>query len=272
MGDTEKADNIDVIRREVIVEIKEKIKKNPKYLHPANKERQDDMKRLGFYRGYEYNIWLRQNFLLNNPTDIDRKRNEEISKNAGCETFKEYKNKGAQKRGFKDIAEATKEWRHNTGRQLPITDEGNSTRFGYISQNYVMRTFEGPEEMPTNNPGFDWKCKNGDKIEHKGSCLQNTRGRYPYWIFNIDWNNIADYFILSAWDSPESLIPLHIWIFHKNDMVRKGNSYTVREKFWRRGSITITNTPDCLKQFEKWEFTNRLYKLKELCNKHHEIY
>ncbi len=33
MSDTEKGDNIDVIRRDAIVEIKEKIKKNPKYLH-----------------------------------------------------------------------------------------------------------------------------------------------------------------------------------------------------------------------------------------------
>jgi hypothetical protein len=42
-----------------------------------------------------------------------------------------------------------------------------------------MRTFEEPEEMPTNNPGFDWRCKRGDKIEHKGSCLLHAPGKYP---------------------------------------------------------------------------------------------
>ncbi len=45
---------------------------------------------------------------MNNPTDVDSKRNEEIIKNAGCDTIKEYKNKTAQKRGFKDNADATR--------------------------------------------------------------------------------------------------------------------------------------------------------------------
>lgn len=80
---------------------------------------------------------------------------------------------------------------------------------------------------------------------------------YSRWKFGIWYNNITDWFILSAWDSRDSLIPLHVWIFHKNDVVRG-------RKFWRRESFSITNNPEKLKELEKWEVTNRLEKLKEL--------
>lgn len=65
---------------------------------------------------------------------------------------------------------------------------------------------------------------------------------------------------MSAWDNRDSLTPLHIWMFHKNDMVRHA-------KFWRREGFIITNTPKKLKELEKYEVTDKLDKLKELCNR-----
>ncbi len=122
-----------------------------------------------------------------------------------------------------------------------------------------METFEDPIKMPNGNQGFDWICKKGEKMDHKGSCLTYFEDVTPIWVYGIGYNNIADWFILSAWDNRESLNPLHIWIFHKNDIVRG-------RKFWRRDSFSITNTPEKLKEFEKYEVTDRLDKLKELCN------
>lgn len=85
--------------------------------------------------------------------------------------------------------------------------------------------------------------------------------------FHIEYNNIADWFILSAWDDIDSLVPIHVWLFHKNDMVLQGRgSCASKVKFWKRKSITIINTPKGIKRFEEWEVTNRLDKLKELCN------
>jgi hypothetical protein len=40
----------------------------------------------------------------------------------------------------------------------------------------------------------------------------------------------------------------------------------VLKKFCDRELITMPNTPEGLKEFEKYEVTNRLIKLKELCN------
>ena len=158
------------------------------------------------------------------------------------------------------IGKKNREWTHKTGRNFPKEDNPDcSSWFGYISENYVMKTFEDPIQMPPCNPGFDWKCKKGHKIDHKGRCLEYKVSNWSGWRFPIKWNNIADYFILSAWDNRYSLTPLHVWIFYKNDMIRG-------RKFWRRDSIVITNTSLALIEFKEYEVTDRLDKLKELCN------
>lgn len=63
--------DIDKIRAELVIEIKEKVRMHPGYLHPCNKERQIDEKRLGFSNGYEYTCWLQKIGIMNNPTDIN---------------------------------------------------------------------------------------------------------------------------------------------------------------------------------------------------------
>jgi len=182
--------------------------------------------------------------------------------NAGCKTEAEYQNKCAQKRGFKDHAESAKEWAHETGRNLPKEfNENCSVYFGEFTESLMVQTFEGAAKMPPNNPGFDWTCKRGDKIDNKGSCLVYLADRWAgRWEFYIDYNNIADWFILSAWDNRDSLNPLHVWIFHKNDIIRG-------KIFWRRSALAINNTTKGLREFKKWEVTDRLDKLKELCNR-----
>jgi hypothetical protein len=54
-------ENIQDIRKIVIDKIKEKAKKNPKYLHPVNKERLEDVKRLAFISGNEFTKWMQMN-------------------------------------------------------------------------------------------------------------------------------------------------------------------------------------------------------------------
>lgn len=197
--------------------------------------------------------------------DFARRNNGKIPDkwtNAGCKTEMEYQNKCARDAGFEDSNERRKEWRYNTGINLPEEfNEDCSLWFGeFISQNYVMNTFEDPIKMPSGNPGFDWICKKGQKIDHKGACLHYRADKSLFWLFHIRYNNTADYFILSAWDNRDSLVPLHVWIFPKNDTVRG-------RKFWRRDSFSVADTPKGLEEFQKYEVTDRLDKLKELCNK-----
>ena len=137
-------------------------------------------------------------------------------------------------------------------------NEDCSSYFGiYIAENYIMKTFEDPIKMPYGNPKYDWLCKAGKKIECKSRCLSNHSECIGYG-FDIDFNNVADYFLLSAWDNRDSLEPLYIWIFRRNDIVR-GTPFWNRETFW------ITNKPEYLTLFSIYEVKDRLEKLKELC-------
>jgi hypothetical protein len=56
------------------------------------------------------------------------------------------------------------------------------------------------------------------------------------------------------------LTPLHVWAFHKDDIVR-GRKFCNFETFW------ILDIPQKLKELKNYEVTDRLDKLKESCNK-----
>ena len=253
-------ENIKEIRKDAIAGIKEKIKKNPGYLYSCNEERQEDMKRLKFSSGNDFINWMGRAGIIKSSADVNREALEKKIKNANCENIKEYQNKCARNAGFKDRNEKVREWKHKTGRCLPKEfNEDCSIHFGDFTENLMIQTFEDPIKMRHGNPGFDWICKEGYKIDNKGACLV-YRECTSYFEFPIRCNNIADVFILSCWDNRDSLNPLNIFVFYKNDIV-KGR------KFYKFESFIITNTPKKLKELEKWEVTDRLYKLKEICNR-----
>ena len=237
-----------------------------KKYNPMSKEFQNECKRLGL-TGYQYKLELIKEGKVINPTDIKRKETEYYIKKAGCKTVTEYLNNCAQNRGFKDYNECHREYTYNIGRRQIADNPDCSSYFGvYIAENYIIQTFEDPIKMPLNNPGFDWLCKKGLKIQCKARCLNYSNSTCNF-IFPIKRNNIADLFICSGWDNRDSLIPLHIWIFHKNDIVKYGRGYSNKREFWKRESFSITNNPTGLKKFERWEVTDRLDKLKEICNR-----
>ena len=240
---------------------KAKNKKNIKdKYNPCSKEFQEEAKRLGL-TGNQYIQKLINEGKLPNPTDIEHMRFEKFIKDSGCKDIKEYLDKLAQDAGFENSAERKRNKRYDKGECLPKEfNEDCSSHFGYFTEDLMIKTFDGAIKMPLNNPGFDWSCKRGDKIDNKSRCLTYRKeSNWCGWIFSIEYNNIADWFILSGWDNRDSLNPLHVWIFHKNDILAGG-------EFWKRNALCITNTSKGLKKFEKWEVANKLDKLKELCD------
>ena len=263
-------ESIEKIRRDAIAGIKEKVKKDQKYIHPCNKERQEDMKRLKFVNGNDFTNWMQQNGIMKNPAKVwDKYARDKYYQDKGFKNRQDGENQDAQKLGFKNRAERyrdyNREWAHNTGKNLPKEENPYCpSHFGDFTEDLMIKTFEDPIRMPYGNPGYDWTCKRGDKIDSKGRCLIYSKvSNWSGWEFYIDHNNIADWFILSCWDDRDSLNPLHVFAFHKNDIVRG-------RKFCEFVTFSITNTPKKLKELEKFEVTNRLDKLKELCNKDKE--
>lgn len=179
----------------------------------------------------------------------------------------EYRNNLAKEKGYKDDTERRRDHANKKAIRegknsfaLSMSENKKCTSyFGIeIAEKYVFALFEDAVRMPNNNPGYDWICKKGEKIQHGARCLCKSKDSYV-WVFSIKYDNIADYFMLTGWDNRDSLNPLHIWLFHKDDIIRG-------RKFWRRDSLSIINRPEYLAEFDKYEVTDKLEKLKELCN------
>lgn len=164
-------ESIENIRKDSISRIKEKAKKNPKYLHPTNKERLEDMRILNFSNGYDFTRWMQQNGIMNSVTNVNLKDTANALKNSKCKTRMEYKNKNAQKLGFKNLAEQVKIGRWNNGSDEPLEfNKDCSSWFGEFTENLMINRYQGAKKMPYGNPGFDYLW-NGIRIDNKGMCL-----------------------------------------------------------------------------------------------------
>lgn len=259
--------SIEDVRKNVVAEIKEKVRKNQKFLSPVNKERLEYQEKLKFANGNEFVCWMQQNGIMKNPTKVARDQNEKVAKDAEYNNYKEYQ----------------RQYYHHTGRSFPM-EEYYPMRFGILIGEELFKRFL--EELIFENVkyvggyhdgGLDFICKNPKKefierysqfklvrnkeyrVQLKVRCLSYEDGRIR-WDFNILYNNVADIFILSAWDNRESLQPIHIWLFHREDIIRG-------RKFYRRERFYILDKSEYLEKLEKYELKDKLERLKELCNK-----
>ena len=65
----------------------------------------------------------------------------------------------------------------------------------YVAERVLKNVFKNVEQMPNGNPGFDFLCGQGYKIDVKCSCLWYRNIGTPRWGFKIRKNKIADYFL-----------------------------------------------------------------------------
>ena len=78
-----------------------------------------------------------------------------------------------------------------------------------IAENALNNIYKNVVRMPYKNPWYDFICNDNIKIDSKGSCIQKNQNG---WLFNINHNIIADYFICVAFDNLTDLKPIHIWL------------------------------------------------------------
>jgi hypothetical protein len=103
---------------------------------------------------------------------------------------------------------------------LPMSKNRSCSSFlgCHVAEQVLSKTFKNVELMPPNNPGYDFICNHGMKIDVKSSCIHNQKGCSPYWQFNIKKNKIADYFLCIAFDNRIDLNPLHLWLIPGNTL------------------------------------------------------
>lgn len=208
----------------------------------------EDAKRFGL-TPWEYAQKLRKEGKLPNPTNVEQERKDSLAK----------------KWGYKNFAEYVRESRWNEGIRSPMSENEDCSQYLgiYIGEIVLSDIFDSVARMPNNNHGYDWICKNGYKIDIKTATLDKGTN---YWKFNIRYNNIADYFLLVGFDDIHGLNPIHIWLIGKNELIRKrvGNGY-IMEKFYKRSGIQIYNDLKSSIYLQRYEWCDKLGKLKNLC-------
>ena len=78
----------------------------------------------------------------------------------------------------------------------------------HIAEQVLSKVFKDVKVMPHGNPGYDFICNHGKKIDVKSATIRNSSS----WNFGINKNIIADYFLLLAFDNRNNLNPLYLWL------------------------------------------------------------
>jgi len=167
----------------------------------------------------------------------NRKRNQHICK--GCENgrYRQWRQANPEK--------AKKLDRKPGARPYDENKECAQYLGVHVAERVMSHVFKDVERMPIRNPGFDFICNHGKKIDVKSSCLTGTK--YPRWSFHIRRNTTADFFLCLAFDNREDLNPLHIWLIpgsvvNHHEKVSIGPS-TVSK--WSEYALDISKISEC---------------------------
>ncbi len=131
----------------------------------------------------------------------------------------------------------------------------------HIAERILPEIYENVEMMPIGNHGFDAICSMDYKIDVKSSCILqiHTKYEHDYFNFTIYCNEIADYFLMFAFDNRTNLNLLYVLLIKGDEIIRgrKLNEFV---------SLKITNTDEKLKEFDKYKLSDELF------NKAREVY
>lgn len=112
----------------------------------------------------------------------------------------------------------------------------------YVAERALSKYFDNITKMPINNPGYDFICGKGYKIDVKSGCLiyPKTGGGDPAWKIRPNRNVCADYFLVLLFDNLENLNPQHVLLIP---------GYVINSKY----VISISCNPIYFKKWEKYE-------------------
>lgn len=153
-----------------------------------------------------------------------------------------------------EVKQRKKTWAHKKGINQPMDKNKECSWFlgVYIAENVLSKVFKNVEKMPNGNPGFDFICNKGYKIDVKSSTLR-TGIKNLKWCFTLNKNKIPDYFLLLGFDNREKLNPLKLWLIPSNIINSKK-------------SLTITNSKKVLQKWKQYELEEKLEKVILCCN------
>jgi hypothetical protein len=142
---------------------------------------------------------------------------------------------------------------HKLGNSVAYTKSKSSGMYlgVHVAERLLSNVFVNVVRMPMGNPGFDFICGRGFKVDVKSATTHQFLYNHSRWNFHIKRNKIADYFACIAFDNRQSLTPLHFWLIPGNVV----NNFI---------SLSISNTHAGIM---KWlEYEQQLDKVLSACN------
>lgn len=137
---------------------------------------------------------------------------------------------------------------HKKGKLLLSENKTCSMYLGvHIAERILAMVFENVERMPSQNPGFDFICSKGKKIDVKSSCIRIRKNRPAQWAFTIKKNTIPDFFLCIAFDDRENLNPLHMWLI-PNYEINMYNGVSISETTlskWNEFKLSLDDVLSC---------------------------
>ena len=122
----------------------------------------------------------------------------------------------------------------------------------HVAERVLSYIFNDVDIMPIGNPGYDFICNKGKKIDVKSSCLRNT-AKTPFWSFHIEYNKIADHFLCLAFDNRDNLNPIHIWLLPGNKFNHLSAAVISKNtiKKWAPYNIPVEKVENCCNVLRK---------------------
>ncbi|MDD5527347.1 MAG: hypothetical protein PHE11_08115 [Candidatus Omnitrophica bacterium] len=159
--------------------------------------------------------------------------------------------------GKEACAKRSREYSYRVGRTHPAKENPKCSNWLgiWIAERVLSRYFNELKRMPPNNPGYDFLCSKGFKIDVKSGCRQSyDNRRIDRWTFVIDHNKIADYFMCLAFDNRTNLNPEHVWLIPK-ELVSEKHAVIIYDNRnglskWSAYEKPIDRVLDCCKSLK----------------------
>lgn len=117
----------------------------------------------------------------------------------------------------------------------------------HVAERVLSNYFKHIQQMPMGNPGFDFICGKGQRIDVKSSTRHNRNMVAEGWQFYINHNKVPDYFLCIAFDNREDLNPEHVWLI-PGDVLNDLKYATISEttlKRWSKWEKPIDKVISC---------------------------
>lgn len=105
-----------------------------------------------------------------------------------------------------------------------------------VTENLLASIFKNVKHMSHGNPGFDFICGGGKRIDAKSACRLHQVGRSDSWAFHVKRNRVADYFLCLGFDDRESLNPEHVWLI-PGHVVNNKKCFAITESRLEKWSV-----------------------------------